>query len=343
MLSQLPQIQLIQSAHWLAERFIRQLGYTLDLRRSGDLKIGLWRRKWKRKKSGTDRLVIIPGFGDSPLSWMLALSLLKPIIQKHYDEIIFVDFPGFAGFLSKEKAFHSVDLMQTTLFDILDTLKPKTLFGHSLGGWLASLYAVECGEQIRPKTHPNRPSSYGGPSKIILCNASGVFCDEATAQEMQDRFKSAVKDKQKGFQMIRPHVFSKEPFWFNWLHSQYSRFFESAEIEQFIHSAEASHIIQKERLPKIRAQVWLIWGEHDTLIPPSAIPVWMEALGPEKCKALIIKNCGHMPHVEAPATLVWLLSRIIGTKTVTQTDLNIVPKTELNFFTDRFWKTVESA
>lgn len=311
----LPKLSVIRSTHWAAKHVIRKLGYQCDLRRQGDLKIGLWRRKFKRAKNKNERLVIVPGFGDSPLSWMLLLGVLKPVIQKNFDEIIFVDFPGFSGFLAGEKAFHSVDLMQASFFDILDTLKPKTVLGHSLGGWLASLYAVECAEGIRPKPAPSgAPSKYKGPADVVLCNASGVFQDEATAQEMQNRFIDAAKDKELGFEVLRPHVWSKEPFWFEWLESQVGHFFGNDEIQAFIHSAERSHLIAHHRLAKIQAQIWLIWGEHDSLVPPSCLPIWLKEMGSEKCKALVIKNCGHMPHVESPATLAWLLSGVFSQK-----------------------------
>src|SRR5687768_11126224 len=96
---------LLKGLHWAGYGALIAAGYKLELRRNGDLKLGLWRKSFERKsvkvegvktrKKGTPRrLVIIPGFGDSPMSWLPSMALMRPVLRHKYDEIIFFDFPG---------------------------------------------------------------------------------------------------------------------------------------------------------------------------------------------------------------------------------------------------------
>src|SRR4051812_45546883 len=87
----------LQRAHWLARASLWGLGYRLDLRHQGDLKLGLWRKQLRKtassagaSKSATPRrLVVLPGFGDTPLSWMGVLALLQPVLRRRFDEVVF--------------------------------------------------------------------------------------------------------------------------------------------------------------------------------------------------------------------------------------------------------------
>jgi pimeloyl-ACP methyl ester carboxylesterase len=319
---------------------MRRAGYRWELRRNGELKIGLWRKSWQTEKAAPSRkLVFVPGFGDTPMSWLGVLSLQRSALRKNYDEIVLVDFPGFAGFLSHERAFHSMELLKNSLFDVLDSLKPKTVMGHSLGGWLAMLYGVECGESLRPKLQAAGPgSAYSGPENLILADPSGVFADEAASNELRDKFRKALAPD-GGFNAIRNHVFAKEPFWVRWFSSHFSGFFQSEEIARFVESFEASHLVDEKRLGHVRAKVWLIWGEQDTLVPPTSIPLFLKKLNQEKalCRAIMIKNAGHSPQLEAPAALAIVLGQILTEASGGRARYHSFPASQ------RFWKLVEES
>jgi pimeloyl-ACP methyl ester carboxylesterase len=335
-------IPILRSIHWAAAHAMRQAGYRWELRRSGELKIGLWRKSLNSGKSKSDpkknrKLVLIPGFGDTPMSWMGVLALLRTSVKKNYDEVILVDFPGFSGFLSHEKAFHSMELLKNSLFDILDSLAPKTLMGHSLGGWLATLYAVECEEGSRPKVNPaGLHANFQRPENLILADPSGVFEDEAATQELRDKFGKAV-GSHSGFDTIRQHVFAREPFWIRWLAGQFSGFFESQEVARFVESFERAHLIDEARLEKIKSKVWLIWGEKDTLVPPTSIPIFLKKLNQDRalCRAILIKNAGHSPQVEAPLALAAVLSQVLVEASGGRARFYNLPASQL------FWKLVE--
>lgn len=288
---------------------MKRAGYRWEPRRSGDLKIGIWRKRWRTTTSAR-RFVLIPGFGDTPLSWTFVLPLLSPALRSRYDELILVDFPGFGGFLAGEKAYHSFDLLRDSLFDTLDSLRPTTILGHSLGGAFAALYAAECGEGVRPaKQQSGLKNPYTGPENLILVTPSGVFPSDVERDELSRIFLQAAEAKEKGLETVRPHMFAKEPFWFPIFASEFSHFFASSEIAQFIASFKSPDILS-ERASKINARTWFIWGDKDTLIPPSCMPVWIDKIGP-KAQGILLKNVGHSPQIEATASLAAVLNGIL--------------------------------
>lgn len=343
MLPILNRLPVLKSFHWALAHAMRRAGYQWEARRSGELKIGLWRKSWSSSRAtpragAPRRLVLIPGFGDTPISWLGVLALLRPAVRKHYDEIILVDFPGFSGFLSHERAFPSMELLKNSLFDILDSLKARTVLGHSLGGWLAALYAVECGEGLRPKTQVTGPdAAYSGPANIILADPSGVFIDEKTTAELRDKFKKAVGPEGGGYHAIREHVFANEPFWIRWFASQFTSFFKSEEIARFVDSFGPDHLITEERLGSIRSRVWLIWGERDTLVPPTSIPLFLRKLNArhQLCRAIVLKNSGHSPQLEVPAAMAVILSQIFSEAAGGQAKYYSFPAS------NRWWQLVE--
>src|SRR5437868_6655235 len=116
-------MKLLRGVHFIAHHALRAAGFRWELRRTGDLKIGLWRKSWK-KNGAPKRLILVPGFGDTPLTWLPIVASLTPLLKRRYDELVIFDFPGFSGFLSNEKFFHSIDLLRDAVGDIFDSLKP---------------------------------------------------------------------------------------------------------------------------------------------------------------------------------------------------------------------------
>jgi pimeloyl-ACP methyl ester carboxylesterase len=303
-------MSILKSLHWAAAQAMKQAGYRWEPRRAGDLKIGVWRKRWRTTTSAR-RFVFIPGFGDTPLSWGFVLPLLSPVLRKRYDEIVLVDFPGFGGFLSSEKPYHSVDLMTEALFDTLDSLRPTTILGHSLGGAFAALYAADCGAGLRPtKQQAGLKSPYAGPDTLILVTPSGVFPSDEERDELTRKFTQAVEAKMDGIEKVRPHMFAKEPFWFRFFAGEFSKFFATTEIEQFIASFKTPDIL-RDKASHIRCKVWLIWGDKDTLIPPTCLPAWLEKLD-DRAQGILLKNVGHSPQIEATTTLATILNAILS-------------------------------
>jgi pimeloyl-ACP methyl ester carboxylesterase len=289
---------------WVGYGALRSLGYHWELLRFGEMKLGLWRNTVRRPSlSYSKRLVLIPGFGDSPFSWTTVLWALQKVLKKQFDEIILVDFPGFGGFLANEKVIPSFDIMKETVGDVLDRLRPHTLLAHSLGGWLASHYALDCSLELRPKLSRK---AYQGPSRLVLLSPSGVDSGSQLEQHLDEVFRGALHH---GFSQIRPHLFANEPFWLPHIEHHLDSFFRRSDVMQFVMSVKPKHSIQYD-LGKIESDVFLLWGEKDTMIPVYSLNEWRRLfqIAEKDCHVAVLPGTGHSPQIESPA----LLSRSIG-------------------------------
>jgi pimeloyl-ACP methyl ester carboxylesterase len=298
--------------HSASAKIFQSLGFKWEVRRRGELKIGLWRKSWQSAHSGSrqspKRLVVVPGFGDTPLSWVSTLLFLTPVIYKNYDELILLDFPGFGGFLNHEKAFHSLELMMEATSDVFDSLQPHTILGHSLGGWLTSRYAIDCGKKLRPKTTTNH---FIGPLKIILTNPSGVITNREKGEAWRESFQEFFR---QGFNHLRPHIFAREPFWFRALASDFGNFLTRPEIKLFMDSIEDKDMLT-DHLDHLACEVWLLWGEKDTLVPIDlSKDAWVKL--EKKVNRILIQKSGHTPQIERPLLTVGILARILSDQSV---------------------------
>jgi pimeloyl-ACP methyl ester carboxylesterase len=298
---------------WLGRKAFERAGYTWDLRRSGDLKIGMWRKNLRTRFAGRTaspkRFVLTPGFGDSPISWLFVMRLLIPALKRSsYDEIVMLDFPGFSGRLVEERCFPSMDLLMESTADVFDWLEPDTILGHSLGGWISARYAADCGAGKRPAVRKRH--GYEGPRKLLLAASAGVYESDDVAIAVGELFAEAFGEK--GFSALRPHLFAREPIWFEWVSKDFMRFATDPGIRQFFESIGEAHLL-RGRLSDIRAQTSLIWGERDSMVPIGGIPAWLKGLDGTQGtpQAVLIKNVGHSPQVERPAVIADAISQIL--------------------------------
>jgi pimeloyl-ACP methyl ester carboxylesterase len=297
----------MQGVQWLLQKSLEKAGYRFQQLRAGETQIGVWKLALRPRKRGfakVRRIVLVPGFGDTPLSWILTVTALKPVLSRDYDELVCLEFPGFSGFLREHPAIESVDRMLEWAGDALEGLAPTALMGHSLGGWLAADFALRLSEGGRPKKAKKVPLE-----KLILIAPSGVFGTARERREFEDRFKSI---SQRGFQVLREVMFEKEPAWFRWVERDMDSFTRRPEVHKFINSFEERHRLES-RLAALQGSVWIIWGERDRMVPASFLPHWHRALhgASAQVRSVSLKGVGHTPQVEAPAVLAAVLGQIL--------------------------------
>ncbi len=325
----LKNIPVLKTVHWLSRGALESMGFRWERRLEGEAGLGLWRldlrqpgaemflgalSKKKRpgaslKKSGpVKRFVLIPGFGDTPLSWVGVLVLLAPVLWKRFDEIVVFDYPGWHGFLSDEKCFNSFENLFRASDDALDSLKPTVLLGHSLGGWVAAQYAASCGEGKRPLARSaDKPSSYTGPEELILCAPAGLYGEPSELEVFQGHFRKAVEE---GFETFRPRLFHREPMWFRFLVGGFNKFMARPDVRELLESVRDEYFL-KSRASSIQAKTWLVWGAEDSLAPASWAMVWLEALKERGMGAVTFPKTGHSPQSETPAALAAVLTQLL--------------------------------
>lgn len=293
-----PSQVLLRGVHQLFHQVLERAGFRWEKRRSGQMGLGLWRKKLNENRTHPKRLVVVPGFGDSSATWIVLFLPVFRSLRDYFDEVIFVDFPGYQSFLSHHPAFHSMDFKLKAFHSLLDSLKPHTVMGHSLGGWLVADYAIALSE-LKPKEEPL------WLKELILLAPSGVVEQPEEMVELREIFRRA---REHGFKVYRDHCFHKVPFWVNFFSDSVSHFFTREDIQEFLDTFRADHLLN-DRIEGLRPEVTLIWGEQDHLLPARWGRVW-ERLAP-KVKSIYLKNIGHCPHLESPVHLAFLLQALL--------------------------------
>jgi pimeloyl-ACP methyl ester carboxylesterase len=146
----------------------------------------------------------------------------------------------------------------------------------------------------------------------VLFNPSGAFASEENKQEWASIFRGAMRE---GFESLRPHVFAKEPFWFRFLASEFSNFLSHAETIQFMESVREDHLVG-DRLKSIRTPCWVVWTEHDSMIPAACAELWVREInqgaGEKLARAVVMRGAGHSPQIEKPAVTAAVLGQILA-------------------------------
>jgi pimeloyl-ACP methyl ester carboxylesterase len=159
---------------------------------------------------------------------------------------------------------------------------------------------------------------YRGPEKLILINPAGLFANEEITSAWEARFKQVMEG---GYEYLRPHTFAKEPFWFRYIVPELARFVSREDVLAFMGSFRAEHNLVNSA-HQIKGDVWLVWGDRDTLCNPSWAEEWMRALAQKvpdshlmRGKTVLIKDSGHSPQIEAPMTTSAVLAQILAGRT----------------------------
>jgi pyruvate dehydrogenase E2 component (dihydrolipoamide acetyltransferase) len=98
--------------------------------------------------SGDEPMVIIHGFSDSPGSWA---QVTKALLQKY--RICLPVLPGHPGTTCPDnlQLGHAVQAVDAAVLRAFGARRVH-LVGHSLGGWVASLYAAAAAERVKTLT-----------------------------------------------------------------------------------------------------------------------------------------------------------------------------------------------
>lgn len=156
---------LVSGANWSVARLLKR-----EVRRRGDLEWALWRipvaalpkipfvRESPNPRQG--KVLWIPGWGDSPMSWLGVLA--GAFVGSQYEEIIVLDFPGFHGSLAHRNCITEMDRILEISRDTIQEFRPEVVAGHSLGGWLASWSLLHLKPEI------------AAPRELLLIAPSGI-------------------------------------------------------------------------------------------------------------------------------------------------------------------------
>jgi pimeloyl-ACP methyl ester carboxylesterase len=254
--------------------------------------------------------VIIPGYGDTPLSWLpvaTILSRLEAFRASRFDELVLLEFPGYIGSLGAERAIGSTAGLIAAVTAAVDGLAPYALVGQSMGGFLAAHYASELKARGREL----------GLERLVLFCPMGMNLHRADQESFAKTVEKLSRGNVDGFMRgaIGPapgNPFARLPY--EIVAREFREFLLREESPAILASFGNEHEMN-ERAGRIRVPTRLIWGEKDTLIPFEAFGRWRAELGKGLGDGLVAESLPsgtHSLHLESPLAVARAIASACG-------------------------------
>ena len=249
----------------------------------------------ERAGSG-ETIVLLHGFAANKDNWIRFVRHLPCSYR-----ILIFDLPGH-GDSSYDPgetydAFNIANRMWET-FDAL-ALDQFHLIGHSLGGWVATIQAID------------RPQSI---LTLGLFDPAGVLAP--IPSELQELLKKGdnplLVNTPDDFERLLDFVFYKRPF-MPWpiKPAMTEVYISRAAINQKIWDDIALRLEQtSDSFNRLTMPTLVLWGANNRILHVSSVAVYEEHL--PHASIVIMKNCGHSPMTERPKEAAALYLSFLG-------------------------------
>jgi len=215
-------------------------------------------------------VVLLHGLGGSGRWWGRNVPALVDRYRVHV-----VDLVGFGG--SRGAPFGLVGA-EESLIEWLDRLSlgPVTLVGHSMGGRIAAELAAEAPDRV---------------ARLVLVGAALFPPGTRRASHVEGLLRAWRHIRPDFLPLLAADALRADP-----------RAFWRAVYDLLMTDAEAA-------LPRIAAPTLLVWGEHDTIVPPS---VGVRVAGQlPRAELVVIPAAGHTPMWDQAAAFNQALLRFL--------------------------------
>ena len=237
----------------------------------------------ERKGEG-DTIVLLHGFGANKDTWVRFVRYMPKKFR-----IVAIDMLGHGDSSRNMDLSYDAQHLTDTFSSTVESLGLHRfhLAGHSLGGYVAMLYAVK------------------NPQKLITLS---LFASAGVLSPTPTDFQLALAtgenpitvDSAESFDRMMSLVFYKKPFAPWPMRSVIMRqCIERNEFEKKVwHDIWENWQVATELLPQIQTPVFLLWGDKDRIMHVSCVNVYRRYL--PQAETVIIKNCGHGLIFERP-------------------------------------------
>lgn len=223
-------------------------------------------------------IVLVHGLGASAENW----APLIPLLSKEY--LVYVlDLPGFGKTPLAPEGFN-IGTHVLYLKRFIDALgyPQVTLVGNSLGGWIATRFAVDYPERVR---------------YLYLLNSAGLHRENGHSPYARDRVdaRRAIEYIQgqslrmpiPGFVLDAVVRVSQRP--------AYKGFIETYNAQEELDSV----------LAQVHTPTTIIWGERDGLFPIICAHDFHKGI--TNSKLILLPDIGHAPQTQAPAEVASII------------------------------------
>lgn len=222
-------------------------------------------------------LVFIHGLGGSAENWLFLL----PLLSKEY-LVYALDLPGFGR---TPLALEGTNIATHALYvqRFLDALGyPRaTLVGNSLGGWIATRFAVDNPERVR---------------HLYLLNSAGLSREGAYSPYTPDRASArhAIQTFAGRSLLVIPNVML-DAMVENSQRPAYKGF-----IERYDKREELDAVLDQVRVPTT-----IIWGTDDRILPLVCAQDFHKGIADSRL--ILLPGVGHTPQTDAAATVARII------------------------------------
>jgi pimeloyl-ACP methyl ester carboxylesterase len=235
-------------------------------------------------------VLYLHGSGDSG-GW---LPILDSLAQTH--TVYRPDHPGF-GHSDDDDRIDSIHDLAFFYLDLLSELglEQVSIVGVSLGGWIAADLATIEPERVDRLVLVGaaglRVEGVQQPDVFML---SAVQLVELTYHrpEAQERAVADAAGLEADPEALQLHLRNRV----GTAHLAWNPYFHDPKLV--------------ERTHRVTAPTLVVWGAEDRVLPPAHGERWTELLPSARLE--LIADAGHLPHVEAPATVSGLIAAFLS-------------------------------
>jgi len=273
---------------WMNRRELTRVGL---VKARADSPVGpqtYWYSPDDSRKASRARVAFLHGAGDQAGTWADAARALHPDYS-----LLVIDLPGHGDSAPASGPLPIATVLAgvSAVLDRETTDAPVTLVGHSLGAWIASLYAV---------AHPSRVSRLvlvnGGPLRGDRDDLTLMPANRAEAARILAQLTDPGSAQMPGFVL-----------------DDIVREARSGGIARLSMAAGTmgAHLLDG-RLALLTTPVDLLWGESDRVMSPGYARRLASQL--PAARLTMIPRCGHVPQQECGARFIAALKQVLAAR-----------------------------
>jgi len=253
---------------WLGRRSLRRAGLAMHRRQTPSGPVVFF------EGGAGPTLAFLHGAGDQAGSWARTV---RPLVRRFH--VVVPDLPGHGDSAPANGPLPMETFLAgaSAVLDEVTVAVPAIIVGHSLGAWVATLYAARRPERV---------------ARLVLVNGGAILGERSDVNLMpRDRAEAA-----RVLAELRDPSSPKVP---GYLLDDIVRQANAGPIARMAAAAATlPPFLMDGRLGSIAIPVDLLWGESDRMMPVAYARRMLEAF--PAARLTMIPRCGHVPQHESP-------------------------------------------